>query len=118
MSFVVIHASRVDRAVAHVRVVWPALPQLERNRRLHVVVLDADERPLAGPGLADDERGLALHTELARVALRRAEALGAPARRLVERRGAARLARDAAEIAQLIGEPLAFRSEVAVELIQ
>src|SRR5207245_1458127 len=46
MSLVVIDATRIHRAIAHRGVVRRRLPELERYGRLHVVVLDADERAL------------------------------------------------------------------------
>ena len=86
MSLVVIDASRVHRAVAYRGVVRRRLPELERDRRLHVVVLDADERALTGAGLTDDERRRAIGTQLARVGEpRRPQPFVTPAGRRVER---------------------------------
>ena len=61
MSLVVIDTTRVHRAIADCRFVGRCFPELERDGRLDVVVLDADERALTGACLADDERRRAIY---------------------------------------------------------
>src|SRR5205809_710588 len=89
MSFVVVHPACVHRAIAQRRLVWRRLPQIERYRRLDVVMLDADERALPRTGLGHDEGRRAVGPELARVAKSsRAQPIAAPASGGIERRGA------------------------------
>src|SRR5207253_298774 len=86
--------------------------------RLHVVVLDADERPLPGARLAHDERGFATDAQHARLGPRGPQPLRAPCGGHVERAVPAGLAGDRAELAELGDEALAVLVEVAVEGIQ
>ena len=103
VAFVVIDAAREDRAVAHRRVVGRAAPKIEGHRGLDVVVLHADERPLARAHFAHDERRRSIHAELARLRAGRDQTLAAPARGRVERACVGRLRRDGAELAQVRG---------------
>jgi len=43
MALVVVDPARIQRPVAQRWLVWLGLPEVERHRRLDVVVLDADE---------------------------------------------------------------------------
>ncbi len=115
MPFVVVDAARVHGAVAHRRLVRRGLPEVQRHRGLHVVVLDADESPLAGAGLPHDERWRAIDPELVRRRAGGDEALAAPARRGVERAEIRRLRGARAQLAQLGDEPRAVLLDIPVE---
>jgi len=55
LTLVVLRAAREDRAVALGELEWLALPELERLRRLHVVVVVEEQgpRPVAAAGVAE-----------------------------------------------------------------
>src|SRR5438093_13540326 len=109
MSFVVVHPACVHRAIAQRRLVWRRLPQIERYRRLDVVMLDADERALPRTGLGHDEGRRAVGPELARLPKsRRAQPIAAPPSRGIERGAIRALTRDRAKGTQLLDEALAF----------
>src|SRR5438034_5087103 len=116
MSFVVVHPACVHRAIAQRRLVWRRLPQIERYRRLDVVMLDADERALPRTGLGHDEGRRAVGPELARVAKSsRAQPIAAPAGGGIERGAIRGLTRDRAKVTQLLDEALALPANEAVE---
>src|SRR5207249_7493893 len=116
MSFVVVHPACVHRAIAQRRLVWRRLPQIERYRRLDVVMLDANERALPRTGLGHDEGRRAVGPELARIAKsRRAQPIAAPASGGIERGAIRGLTRDRAKVTQLLDEALALPANEAVE---
>src|SRR5207237_8259809 len=113
---VVVHPARVHRAIAQRRLVGRRLPQIQRYRRLDVVVLDANERALPRAGLGDDERRRAGGAELARVGkASRVQPVAAPPRRGIQRLVIRSLTRDRAELTQLIDKALALLADDAVE---
>ena len=79
-------------------------------------MLDADECPFSGAGVADDERGRAVGPQLARIGeAGAAQTVSAPSCGGIEGRAIRRFAGDRAQFAELFGETIALGADVAVE---
>ncbi len=103
LALVVGRAAGVQPAVADLGLVRWSGPQLERDGRLDVVVLDHGDRPGALADLADDERRGIGHRQDLDVGAEGPQPFRGPVGRSLEGLAVALLGRESAELGELVG---------------